>query len=191
MMMEGASANTTTRNSSGPLAGLRALCEGYFRDLSWVDGCEVVTPGQMPALAQHLLVHQEHMTPRLRAHHGQPLRLEVRADRLDGEHYSRKIKLLVGDSGEVAEFGIMRIDLGCVPEGARAAILDRQTPLGDILVAHKVLTKVEPWAFLRFAAPCPVVGCLRRDDLRAACGRLATIHCNGQEAVELLEVVPT
>jgi hypothetical protein len=118
------------------------------------------------------------------------LRLDVRADRLEGDHYSRKIKLILEKNSDVVEFGIVRIDFRSVPPEARSAILERNLPLGDILATHKVLTRVEPWAFLRFAPPCPILGCFGRENLSAAYGRLATIHCNGHAAVELLEVVP-
>ena len=189
-MMQGTSANAIGTGLHAARQALRRLCEGFFSDRSWIECCEVVGAGEMPSLPRELLVHNTHMTPRLRSHYGQALRLDVRAERLDGDQYTRKIKLLLGDSREVAEFGIMRIDLRCVPTEARSAILEKGTPLGDILARHNVLTKVEPWAYVGFVAPCPILKCLRRDALPAAYGRLATIRCNGEAAVELLEVVP-
>ncbi len=173
-----------------PQEALLRLCTAFFRDLGWIEQCQVVDSAEMPETARRLLVHQEHMTPRLREHHGRELRLDVRADRLDGDHYTRKIKLIVTGGEEIAEFGIMRIDLRFVPASARAAILERRIPLGDVLVTHGVLTRVEPWAYLRMPAPSPIMACLGRAESAAAYGRLATIHCNGNEAVELLEVVP-
>jgi hypothetical protein len=167
---------------------LRDLCEGFFDDLAWIERCEAVAAADLPPTSRYLLAHEQHMTPRLRTHHERPLRLEVLADRLRGDHYSRKILLTVEGSGAVAEFGIMRIDLRRVSPQARGVILEKQTPLGDVLAKHRVLTKVSPRAYLRFAAPSPIV-----DGLGSAAegyGRLATIHWDGEAAVELLEVVP-
>lgn len=167
---------------------LRDLSTGFFDDLSWIVRCAVVEADDLPPSARYLLAHEQHMTPRLRAHHERPLRLEVLADRLQGDHYARKILLTVEGTGAVAEFGIMRIDLRRVSPEARGEILGKQTPLGDVLAKHRVLTKVSPRAYLRFSPPGPVT-----DDLGGATlgfGRLATIHWDGEAAVELLEVVP-
>jgi len=127
------------------------------------------------------------MTPTLRAHFGGEVRLHVELDRLDGELYRRRIVLTTSDAENVIESGVVRIHLQYVPQAARATILDRKTPLGDVLARHGVLTRVEPMWYLRFPRGVDVVQCFRTDaDLF---GRLAMIHCNGEDAVELLEVV--
>jgi chorismate-pyruvate lyase len=181
---------TTSAGLSEARRALTDLCDGFFRDLAWIERCEVAQPKDLPQAVQHLLVHDEHMTPRLREHYGREMRLDVRADRLDGDLYTRKIELIVAVSGDIAEFGIMRIDLRFVSSEARLAILERRIPLGDVLVSHSVLTRVEPWAYLRVPGPSPIMGCLGRETAAVAYGRLARIHCNGNDAVELLEVVP-
>lgn len=174
---------------SNPQEALADLCEGLIEDRSWISSCEAVEADDIPQPARDLLVHQKHMTATLKAHHGQDVELHVLADRLEGNQYTRKILLTLPDRGKVVEFGIARLDLRFTEEAVRAAILDRATPLGAILIGHRVLTKVAPKWYLRFRADCPVMTFFGQPSVEAY-GRLATIHCNGDAAVELLELVP-
>ena len=72
----------------------------------------------------------------------------------------------------------------------RREIESRQTPLGRVLINHNVLRQVElvqlwrimPGPDLRTQLAIPA-------DVPTVYGRTALIHCNGQPAVELLEVV--
>jgi len=165
------------------------LCEPFFEDRSWIEACEFVQTSQLPAAARTLLDHGGHMTATLRQAHKRPIALEVLADRARGAFYSRRILLTTTDPRWVIEHGVVRINLGFVPEEVRAAILEKATPLGDVLARHRVLTRVEPKGFFRFPSGGPIVECFERGSAVEAFGRVATIHCNGDEAVELLEVV--
>ncbi len=168
---------------------LRMLCDGFYDDASWVDRCRVVGAGQLPEAPRRLLDHHQHMTPTLRNFCGGELELRVDGQRRVGDWYSRKIALFRRDTGEVVESGIMRIDLRCVNPAVREAILAQETPLGDILMRHGVLTRVEPKWFLHVPTDSPVMRSFGRAAKTDGYGRIATIHCDGQEAVELLEVV--
>ncbi len=174
---------------SNPHEALVDLCEGFFEDRSWVSSCEAVEADDIPQPARDLLVHHKHMTATLKAHYGQVVELLVLADRLEGDQYTRSILLTLPGGGNVVEFGIARLDLRFTDEEVRAAILSRAAPLGDILIGHRVLTKVTPKWYLRFRADCSVMTYFGQPPVEAY-GRLATIHCNGDAAVELLEVVP-
>jgi len=168
---------------------LADLCEGFFEDRSWISNCEAVEADDIPQPARRLLVHQKHMTAILKAHYGQDIELRVLADSLNGDLYTRKILLTLPGRSEVAEFGIARLDLRFIDGEVRSAILGRAVPLGAILIRHRVLTKVTPKWYLRFSADSPVATFFGQGGVEAY-GRLATIHCNGDAAVELLEVVP-
>ena len=174
---------------SNPQEALADLCEGFFEDRSWVSSCEAVEADDIPQPARELLVHHKHMTATLKAHHGQDVELQVLADRLEGDQYTRKIILTLPGRSGVVEFGIVRLDLRFTDEEVRAAILGRAAPLGAILIGHRVLTKVTPKWYLRFPADCPVMTYFGQPPVEAY-GRLAMIQCNGDAAVELLEVVP-
>lgn len=151
-------------------------------------GARLLTADELPAAARELLVHEEHMTERLRAHYRTDPLLRVHAERRAAGVYAREIHLLAGGSDAPIEFGIVRMHEQWLESAALAEILRRERPLGDILVAHDVLRKIEPRWFFRFAPgsrPCRELA-----TAAPAYGRVGIIHCNGAPAIELLEVVP-
>ena len=94
-------------------------------------------------------------------------------------------------SEKVVLAGIMNIRWKHCDDTVRAHIAEGRRPLGRILVENEVLRWIESEAYLRVS--------LRRDAVRelfgvhgpelVTFGRLATIHCNNEPAVELLEIV--
>ena len=184
-----------TLQSNAPLdeAAVRrelvSLGEGLFPDSRWMDGFELIDEAKLPATARTLLAHGGHMTAALRKFYASSIQLEVIADRAAGDEYKRRILLAIGGPRRVVELGVVRIDLRFVPPAAKPVIMTKATPLGDVLATHNVLTKVTPRAFLRFRGGGAVVECFERGPSGEAFGRLGTIHCNGDEAIELLEVV--
>jgi chorismate-pyruvate lyase len=150
-------------------------------------GAKLVAPGDLPPVARDLLVHEEHMTLKLRAHHGCPVRLEVLNERRDGAIYAREILLLRADNRAPAEFGIVRIHENLLPEKAVTEIHARSMPLGDILIANDVLRRIEPRWYFHFERDSAVGVALGNV---AAFGRLGVIHCDHQPAIEVLEAVP-
>ncbi|MDO8630737.1 MAG: hypothetical protein Q7R41_09605 [Phycisphaerales bacterium] len=168
---------------------LASLCEGFFDDLAWLSDCELVVADQIPPKIRRMLVHSEHMTATLKRHYNQPVALRVLDHRDDIDLYRRKILLTVDEGRRIVEFGIVRMSLGPLDEAARREILLHQTPLGEVFERFEVLTKVEPRWFLRFPTGSPVVEYFGPGAAEAY-GRIGLIHCNGDPAVELLEVVP-
>jgi hypothetical protein len=180
------------RHSSDRAPALVALAEhiGAFRlpDLDIV-GCEPVEGAALPEPFRRLLVHQDHMTTRLTDYFGGPLALQVLSERLDGEQYAREVVLRLAAGGRVIEYGIARINLAMTGSEVRRQILERRTPLGDILVRHRVLRLIEPRWFMRFHAGARALRYFAPGTTPSGYGRLATIHCNGVPTVELLEVL--
>lgn len=168
---------------------LEKLGAGFMSDPSWALQAEAVRPDSIPPVPRSLLVHDRHMTATLNAHHGQSVSLEVLSFVCEGNSYRRKIALHI-DDGRIVEFGLVRLRLDLLPDAARGDIEARVLPLGEIFLRYGVMTRVAPQWFLRFAPGNEVVRCLGNDVRAEAYGRLGLIHCNGQPAVELLEVVP-
>lgn len=196
------------------LSALTALNDGLSESLLHVTGIEAVEPSELPDTYRRLLVHTRHMTPTLKAYFGREVSLHVLAQRNGDRWYRRAITLAVEPDGRPVEFGIVRIDVTTLPDDVRAAVLERRRPLGDILIDHGVMTRVEPQAYLRFGVDHAVTRCLIADTIEEEVsgavgdapvgkahptsaaygsgdcyGRLATIYCNGRPAIELLEVV--
>ncbi len=160
-----------------------------FPPAPYFVNAEVVPGEDVPEPYRKLLVHEFHMTVTVEAHHGDAVDVEVLDHHLEGDAYSRKILLRLKRSRKCVLFGLVRIHLHfCAPE-VRERILSRTTPLGRILIEHNVMRRIEPTAFLRIT---PGAELMRHFGLTSAgetFGRLALIHCDGQPAIELLEIV--
>lgn len=147
----------------------------------------LIEASALPAPFSRLLVHTQHMTEVLREFHAVALRLDVRRERRDGNVYAREILLRRSDDGRGVEYGAVRIALELLAPGVAAAILARARPLGDVLIEHNLLRRVEPLWYFAFGAASRAVREL--DGQQPAFGRVGRIHCDGRPAIEVLEVV--
>jgi chorismate-pyruvate lyase len=136
-----------------------------------------------------LLAHDNHMTVTVERFHNGPVDVRVLQTKTTGTHYARKILLTRASDGGVVQFGIMRLDFARVSPEVRREVESQRTPLGRILIAHNVFTKIH---LTRLYEVTP------GEDLRklfglapgvVTYGRTAVIHCDGEPAVELLEIV--
>jgi hypothetical protein len=75
-----------------------------------------------------------------------------------------------------------------VTPAVRDEIVAGETPLGRILINHNVLRHVDLGAILELTAGPALADVLRMPTGQVTYGRLATIFCNHQPAVDLLEV---
>ena len=149
-----------------------------------------LVPGdEVPAPYHDLLVHEHHMTVTVEAYHGGPVDVRVLEYRQDDDHYSRKILLVLQATGQIVQFGIVRIDLSKTTPEVGAAIVSRKTPVGRILIQHDVLRRIEPTEFVRIDAGPEQMAWFGESGRGVLYGRLAIIHFDGKPAVELLEVV--
>ncbi|MCG8407453.1 MAG: hypothetical protein MI923_19815 [Phycisphaerales bacterium] len=149
----------------------------------------LMPPDQVPSPFDGLLVHNEHMTTSLQRYHGLPVELEVLEERTNQDLYHRKILLTVQGTDHVVEVGVARINLGCTSDDVRAEIQKRETPLGDILIRHNVMRRIEPRWFFRFERPGPLIAAFDRPIDGPVYGRVGMIYFDEEPAIELLEVV--
>ena len=152
---------------------------------------EVLEGAALTGAYSGLLDHTHHMTVTLEERYGAPVHLEVLEVDHSGDSYSRKLILRAGEGGPVVLAGIMRFRLECVDQEVREEILEARTPLGRILIEHQVLRKIETIAFLRFPLRNSFGKLLDATGKEPfTYGRLAIIFCDGEPAVELLELIP-
>ena len=170
-------------------SALAALCDGLPEAAGPAPPFEETDPARMPPLFRKLLAHQDHMTTALEDHYGRPVELRVLADQLSGDSYSRAILLTLRGTDRVVEFGIVRMDLRFSGTDVKGEILERRRPLGDILIRHDVLRRVEPRWYVHFATGCPWLDHFGPGAVAEAYGRLGIIYCDHQPAIELLEIV--
>ncbi len=176
-------------NESKPVGpDLRALF-ALFPPADDVPEYEVVPADEVPPPYQGLLVHEHHMTVTVEDYHRDRVDVRILARHQDADSYARKILLTLRRTGQVVQFGIMRLKLAHCAEQVRREVLAGLEPLGRVLITHDVLRRIETTAFLRIL-PGPVMsGWFGLSRPQPTYGRLALIHCNGQPAVELLEIV--
>jgi hypothetical protein len=174
--------------SNQAFPALISLCDPFGDGALAQRGTEVIDAGELPPTYRRLLDHTGHMTATLKEHYGGEIVLRVLAYLDEWPWYRRKIVLAAGPSNLVVEFGIVHLDLRALNTEVRREVLQRSKPLGDILNEHGVHTRVTPKWFLRFG-PDSSIGEYLPQAKGGCFGRMATIHCNGAAAIELLEVV--
>ena len=175
-------------------AALLDLCRPFVGEgEAFRPECVVVQPDQIPFPADQLLVHHDHMTEVLQRHHGAPVEVHVLAEHCTPgcELYTRKISLTPeGSPAKPVEWGIVRMDMRLIAPAVRDEILAKQLPLGAVLIKHDVLRRIKPRWFLRFPESGPVLGLFGQPPaIEPVYGRIGTIYCDGEPAIELMEIV--
>jgi chorismate-pyruvate lyase len=172
--------------SSGPV--LDELL-GLFPAINLLHIVNYVAAREIPEPYRALLVHEHHMTVTVEEHHGDLVDVRVLEDRQDGDSYARRILLALRHTGKIVQFGLVRIHLQYCSAEIRAAILAKDTPLGRILIQHDVMRRIEPTGFLRVVPGPEMMKWFNATQPTYTYGRLALIHCDGQPAIELLEIL--
>jgi hypothetical protein len=179
----------TLEECANPHEALAELLSPFIGSVSVTPACEEVSADQLPEPFHWLLVHRNHMTKVLEAQYGRPMELEVLEHHLDDEFYTRKILLRPQGHNEIVEVGIVRLNFRYMSPAVRDEILKRETPLGAILIRHKVLRKVQPRWYMKFPANAPLLVATGVSFPHDTYGRIGTIYCNHEPAIEVLEVV--
>jgi chorismate-pyruvate lyase len=148
-----------------------------------------VSRADTPPVYRALLHHEHHMTVTVENFHGCPVDVRVLDVKRSGRHYARKILLTRQSDDAVVQFGIMRLNFDYVSEEIRNDIESQKIPLGRVLIRHNVLRVIhldQLWRVLPGPDLCLLFN-IGPDE--ATYGRTAVIDCNGEPAVELLEIV--
>jgi chorismate-pyruvate lyase len=172
--------------SVDPAKALRLML-AFFGDAG-APRVRAVAPSSIPEPQRSLLAHCGHMTEVLARHHGGALAVHPYRIRAEGDIYGRRIDLCVAGQEAPVMTGIMIFNLALVDAVIRGEIVAAASPLGEILVRHRILRRVTPDAYLEFDPGDPLAARFGRPR-QPAYGRLATIDCDGRPAVDLLEIV--
>lgn len=143
----------------------------------------------LPANANRLLNHCEHMTVTIEDFHDSEVDVKVLDEQESDTHYSRKILLTRKSDGGVVQFGIVRLDMSPLPENVQEQIRERKIPLGRILISHDVMRAVRLAKLYRIEAGSELVEHFGVEPGSNIFGRTAWMYCNGKPAIELLEIV--
>ena len=160
-----------------------------FPPASDIPAFDYVSGVAVPQPYHRLLVPKRHMTVTQEAHHVDRVDVRILERSLIGDFYARKILLALHGSGKIVQFGIPRINLRYCSKAVREEILFGQTPLGRILINHKVLRRIEPSAYFRVIPSPAMMAWFELDQPRITYGRMGIIYCDERPAIEVLEIV--
>ena len=172
-----------------PGKALQELCAPFPHfSIGPGDFAEVV-PEQVPQPYRQLLVHGRHMTRVLGEYHGAPVDVYVMDMRRNGDCYSRKIFLTERGDARAIELGVARVHLSSLRQPSRDQVLQARRPLGAVLAENESLRRIEPRWYLRFPAGSAILRWFGYPREGPFYGRIASIYCGDEPAIEVLEIV--
>jgi chorismate-pyruvate lyase len=174
-----------SRREQSELSELVGMFYGSTAELGHFDQ---VQADSMPPAYRKLLDHDQHMTVAMEAFHESSVGVKVLLAKPSGDQYARRILLTRQSDGRVVQFGIVRLNFALLGSQVRREIESQSAPLGRILIRHNVMREIELldlWRVMPGPDLCRLFGASPE---KATYGRTAIIHCNGDAAVELLEI---
>lgn len=175
--------------STPPVVELDELLALFYDNPQRLGKFTAKSPADCPQVYQDMLAHTAHMTVTVEQRHGCEVDVEVLESDLTPTHYLRKILLRRKSDRRVVQFGIVRLALAALQPKVRDEIMAQQTPLGRVLIKHNVLREVALHGLWEVVCGPDMAAALETDPGKVTYGRTALIYCDGEPAVELLEVV--
>lgn len=177
---------STDRDAEGFLESLIGV---FYPNSEPVGRFELVEALTVPAPYSTLLAHNRHMTVTVEAFHHDTVEVQVLRSQRQGDTYSREIILRTQRLGHVVQYGIVRLHLHRIADGPKREILKERKPLGRVLIEHQVLREIELFDLWRIQCGSVLSQLFSVHPKTVTYGRTAMIHCNGEPAIELLEIV--
>ncbi len=174
------------RHTLPQLGQLIALFYDHPEDLG---NFQEVPAEEVPSPFRQLLAHNEHMTVTVEHFHNCQVDVKVLDRQIEETYYSRKILLTRQNDGKVVQYGIVRLNCDCLEDAPAAEIKSERTPLGRVLIQHNVLREVQRTSLWQIEPGPELCSLLSLPEGETIYGRTALIYCNGEPAVELLEIV--
>lgn len=169
------------------------LAEFYDASTGYADLGDCTSTSDLPSPYNELLNHHAHMTVTLEAHHGEKVDVIVyrhhRRKDDDGDWYVRESILKTHGKGKVVQYGIVRLNVAMLAPHVWAQIEARQIPLGRVLIEHNVLREVQLCELWKIKVGPALAHSLETEVDGTVYGRTARIYCDGEPAIELLEIV--
>lgn len=165
------------------------LDEFYDQPIGHSQLGEFESVASAPPPYDELLDHHAHMTVTVESHYGQSVDVHVHRHHRHGDWYAREITLVTAQSRQIAQYGIVRIDVTKLDPSVWRQIESQTTPLGRVLIDNAVLREVELCGLWRVTAGPSLAGLMHLRVGDVLYGRTALIHCHGAPAIELLEIV--
>jgi len=171
-----------------PLDELKKLTDLFPSEQPLITKAEHTASALVPEPYKSLLVHESHMTVTMETYHESTVDVRILDRSQDENTYCRKIVLVKQGTDDVVQFGIVRFNFEYVTDLVRDEILAGKIPLGRVLINHNVLRHIDLGAVLRITCGPELAKIFQREPGVITYGRMATIFCNQQPAVDLLEI---
>ena len=142
-----------------------------------------------PAPYDALLDHHKHMTVTVESYYGEKVNVHVHRCHQHANWYSREITLATTQSRRIVQYGIVRLDTSALDPTVWQRIESQQVPLGRVLIEHNVLREVQLCGLWRVKAGPSLASLLRLTIGQTVWGRTALIYCDGEPAIQLLEIL--
>jgi chorismate-pyruvate lyase len=168
---------------------LDALVGLFHADAAELGRFDEITPDDMPPVARTLLAHEHHMTVTVEQHHGCPVDVVVLRKHVTAKDYAREILLTRQSDGAVVQYGIMRVQFQFLDAETRTEIESESAPLGRILIRRDILRSIRLCTLWQISPGPRLRQVLELSGHAPLYGRTALIYCNGDPAIELLEIV--
>lgn len=172
-----------------PAVELDELIALFYREPSDLGRFARCSSKECPPKYSDLLDHEEHMTVTVERRHASSVDVQVLESQSTSSHYLRKIVLRRKSDRQVVLFGIVRLALAALQPDVRDEIMAQKIPLGRVLILHNVLRHVQLNALWRVVCGRELAELFKTQPATITYGRTAVIYCNGEPAVELLEIV--
>lgn len=176
-------------NPQTPASELEELLGLFYRDATVLGDASHCAAEECPQDYREMLAHESHMTVTVERRHGCPVDVEVLQSELTPSHYLRKILLRRTSDQRPVQFGIVRLALSALQPKVRDEIMAQKLPLGRVLIQHNVLRQVQLNAVWKFHCGRELAAIFDVEPGHETYGRTALIYCDGEPAVELLEIV--
>ena len=142
-----------------------------------------------PAPYDALLDHNKHMTVTVESFHDESVTVDVHRTDRQANWYAREITLATEQSKRIVQYGIVRLNVDALNPDVWKRIESQEIPLGRVLIQHNVLREVELCELWEVRAGESLSNLLRIKNGDTVFGRTALIYCDGEPAIELLEIV--
>ncbi len=168
---------------------LQTLVRLFYKRVDDLGRFTEVAASDLPAPYDQLLAHESHMTVSVEQYFQCRVDLKVLETHHTTTRYARKILLVRPSDSVVVQFGIARLNFRFLDPPVQREIESQRAPLGRILIEHNVLRQVQLASLWRVKPGAELRKLFGLEKEGATYGRTALIYCNGDPAVELLEIV--
>ena len=168
---------------------LNGLIDLFYDDRKKLGVFERQSAEQCPPVYRSLLDHTAHMTVTVEQHHRALVKVEVLSESQSAGIYQRRILLRRLTDNRVVQFGIVRLNLNCLPAALRSQVVSGSVPLGRILIESQILRVVQLCDLWKVCCGSELAEHFSVAEGTVTYGRTARILVDGLSGIELLEIV--